>query len=81
MGDAIALYASEDSEGRTQVFTLPNATFADIGDLLEYDGEYFPVKDKHITFPGSFEQRVIASLCTIRVASGVYELRWRVGNE
>lgn len=80
MDDSITLYVSEDSDECPCIFTLPESVVALAGNLLEYNGEFFPVKDTITILPCSPEYRLITSLCTIRRATAVFFCFWRSEN-
>ena len=80
MSKFITLYVSENSDDRPVIFFLPEGGTASVGDLLERDGEFFPVKEIIFIRLDSAEYRLISSLCTIRGAKAVYSLYWSAEN-
>ena len=77
MSNFVCLVRAEDSEGCDQIFTLPDCTYApEAGDLVEHDGEFFPVTEVFFIIPDSPEYRTINALCQIYAADAVYQRRW-----
>jgi hypothetical protein len=77
---SISLYVSENSDDCPVIFTLPEGVDAFAGNLLEYEGEFFPVKEVIFIQLDSAEYRLIRSLCSIRRATAVYSLYWSAEN-
>ena len=80
MSKYITLYVSENSDECPCIFTLPDEVAALEGNLLEHDGELFPVKETITISTDSPEYRLISSICTIRRATAVFCCFWRSGN-
>ena len=80
MSNYITLYVSENSDECPCVFTLPEGVPAFTGNLLEHNGEVFPVKEIITICADSAEYRLISSICMIRKASAVYCCCWNSEN-
>lgn len=80
MSKFITLYVSENSDECPVVFTVPEDVVANAGNMLEHDGELFPVKDTIFIQLDSAEYRLISSICTIRRATAVYYCHWSAEN-
>lgn len=80
MSKIITMYVSESSDDRPVILYLPEGCAASVGDLLERDGEFFPVKEVIFIQLDSAEYRLIRSLCSFRRATAVYSLYWSAEN-
>ena len=68
---------SEDADGRCLAFQLYDGVCApNPGDLVEVDGEIFPVVDSCYIEKDSPEARLINELADVRFVNAIYRKAW-----
>lgn len=68
---------SEDADGRCLAFQLYDGVFApNPGDLIEVDGEIFPVVEGCYIEKDSPEARLINALADVRFVDVIYRKAW-----
>lgn len=70
------LYVTEDSDGAPLLFEAKNTCSVCIGDLVEYDGELFPIVDKTMINTQSDEYRIFNRIAGIRKPDRLFALTW-----
>lgn len=70
------LYATEDSDGVPLLFEAEKTSSVNIGDLVEYDGELFPIVDKTMINTQSDEYRIFDRISGIRKPDRLFALTW-----
>jgi hypothetical protein len=75
------LLVTEDSNGAPLVFAFKDGGFIDLGDLVEHDGELFPVIDKCYLSTDSDEYRIFEKVIGIREPHSIYTITWKKTKE
>lgn len=81
MGKYIYLLSAEDANGCPLLFAADKDAFVSCGDLAEWDGELFEVKDVCFIDTETAEYRIFNSLCEIKEPDRIFSEIWTNNKE
>ena len=81
MGKYIYLLLAEDGNGCPHLFAADRDACFSCGDLAEWDGELFEVKDVCFIDTETNEYRIFNSLCEIKEPDRIFSEIWKKNKE